>query len=81
MRVSTPEDPASSRFGETFWAFLPRTVIGSLRSAWHLEKQRLARQGKPVWSPANDNLQAWALSVLLWGLWWLGWAGRCCPSW
>ena len=44
VRVSTPEDPASSRFGETFWAFLPRTVIGSLRSAWHLEKQRLSQR-------------------------------------
>lgn len=76
VRVSTPEDPASSRFGETFWAFLPRTVIGSLRSAWHLEKQRLERRGEPVWSPNNDNLQAWGLSVLLWGglVLWLGWA-------
>ena len=32
VRVATPEDPASSRLGESFWAFLPRTVIGSLRS-------------------------------------------------
>ena len=29
-RVSTPEDPASSRMGESFWKFLPRTVIGGL---------------------------------------------------
>ena len=34
VRVATPEDPASSRLGESFWAFLPRTVSGSLRSAW-----------------------------------------------
>lgn len=75
VRVSTPEDPASSRFGETFWAFLPRTVLGSLKSAWHLEKQRLERQGKSVWHWRNDNLQAWGLSVLLWGalIVWLGW--------
>lgn len=75
VRVSTPEDPASSRFGETFWEFLPRTVIGSLKSAWALEKKRLSRQGKSVWSWHNDNLQAWGLSVLLWGalLIWLGW--------
>ena len=33
VRVSTPEDPASARFGETFWEFLPRSVFGSLRSA------------------------------------------------
>ena len=30
--VSTPEDPASARLGESFWRFLPRTVGGSLRS-------------------------------------------------
>ncbi len=30
VRVATPEDPASARLGESFWAFLPRTVSGSL---------------------------------------------------
>ena len=43
VRVATPEDPASSRLGESFWAFLPRTVSGSLRSAWELESARLDR--------------------------------------
>ncbi|MGL1489040.1 fatty acid desaturase, partial [Vibrio parahaemolyticus] len=37
-RVATPEDPASARLGESFWAFLPRTVLGGLRSAWQLER-------------------------------------------
>ena len=67
VRVATPEDPASSRFGESFWEFLPRTVVGSLASAWNLERERLARQGLPVWHWRNDNLQAWALSLVLWG--------------
>jgi alkane 1-monooxygenase len=73
--VATPGDPASARMGESFWAFLPRTVIGSLRSAWSLEKQRLARQGLSVWSVDNDNLQAWAMTVVLFGALtlWLGW--------
>ncbi len=74
-RVATPEDPASARMGESFWAFLPRTVLGSLQSAWELERERLSRQGKGVWSVTNDNLQAWALSILLFGalIAWLGW--------
>ncbi len=38
VRVATPEDPASARYGEAFWAFLPRTVVGSLRHAWALER-------------------------------------------
>ena len=62
-RVSTPEDPASSRLGESFWEFLPRTVFGSLRSAWHLEAGRLDRKNLAWWSPRNEILNAWALSV------------------
>jgi alkane 1-monooxygenase len=65
VRVATPEDPASARLGESFYAFLPRTVLGSLRSAWDLERTRLARTGRSVWTPRNDILSAWAMTVLL----------------
>jgi alkane 1-monooxygenase len=65
VRVATPEDPASSRLGESFWAFLPRTVAGSLRSAWGIECARLDRLGKPHLSPRNDVLSAWAMTVAL----------------
>ena len=73
-RVATPEDPASARMGESFWVFLPRTVLGSLRSAWELERERLNRKGKSVWNVANDNLQAWALTGVFYGFLavWLG---------
>ena len=64
-RVATPEDPASSRLGETFWEFLPRTVVGSARSAWELESRRLRAQGKKVWSTDNDVLTAWSMTVVL----------------
>jgi alkane 1-monooxygenase len=74
--VATPEDPASSRMGESFWAFLPRTMIGSLRSAWALERERLSRRGHGPWHWQNENLQAWAMTALLFGALalWLGWA-------
>ncbi|VCT88828.1 Alkane 1-monooxygenase [Mycolicibacterium hassiacum DSM 44199] len=65
VRVATPEDPASARFGETFWEFLPRTVWGSLKSAWQLEAKRLQRQGKSPWHWSNDVLNAWAMSAVL----------------
>lgn len=73
--VATPEDPASARMGESFWMFLPRTVIGSLKSAWRLERTRLKRKGQGTWSRHNENLQAWSLSILLYGslVLWLGW--------
>ncbi len=67
VRVATFDDPASARMGETFWEFLPRTVIGSLRSAIVLERERLARVGKPFFSVHNDLLNAWAMSVALFG--------------
>ncbi|HEX3510023.1 MAG TPA: alkane 1-monooxygenase [Solirubrobacteraceae bacterium] len=65
VRVATPEDPASSRLGESFYAFLPRTVLGSLRSAWELERARLARMQKSPWTPGNDILNAWAMTLAL----------------
>ena len=65
VRVATPEDPASARLGESFYRFLPRTVIGSLRSAWHLERVRLARLERSPWSTRNDILGAWAMTVVL----------------
>ncbi|MFZ2015415.1 MAG: fatty acid desaturase [Nocardioides sp.] len=74
VRVATPEDPASSRLGETFYAFWPRTVLGSLRSAWNLEKRRIARRRQHPWRLSNDVLNAWLMSAVLWGVLiaWLG---------
>jgi alkane 1-monooxygenase len=68
VRVATPEDPASARLGESFWAFLPRTVAGSLRSSWELERERLARGGCGPWTARNDILSAWAMSVVLFAI-------------
>ena len=61
-RAATPEDPASSRMGESFWKFLPRTVIGGFKSAIEIEKERLARKGKGFWSLDNELLQGWAMT-------------------
>lgn len=74
VRVATPEDPASSRVGENFYQFWPRTVVGSLRSAWRLEKRRIGRRGKHPVRISNDVLNAWLMSAALWGglVAWLG---------
>lgn len=74
VRVATPEDPTSARMGESFWTFWPRTVFGSLRSAWSLEKERLARAGQGPWTPRNDVLNAWIMTPVLFGalILWLG---------
>ena len=65
VRVATPEDPASSRMGESFYAFIPRTVLCSLRSSWHLERKRLDRLEKSSWTLHNDILNAWAMTFVL----------------
>ncbi|MBI5310578.1 MAG: alkane 1-monooxygenase [Actinobacteria bacterium] len=67
VRVSTPEDPASARMGENVFRFIPRTVWGSLASAWHLESARFERMGKSKWSLKNDLINAWLMSVVLYG--------------
>ena len=42
VRVATREDPASARFGESFWRFLPRTLAGSLVDAWRIDRRAVA---------------------------------------
>ncbi|MFW0151036.1 alkane 1-monooxygenase [Mycobacterium sp. smrl_JER01] len=64
-RVATPLDPASSRLGESLYAFQLRSILGSLRSAWRLERRRLARRGMSPWTLRNDVLNAWAVTVAL----------------
>ena len=63
-RVGTDEDPASARRDESLWRFLPRTIGGSLASAWHFECDDLMKVGRPVWHPSNRvllSLAAWPL--------------------
>lgn len=74
VRVATPEDPASARMGESVYRFWPRTVLGSLTSSWELESKRYRRKGTHPFHLGNDVLNAWLMSVALWGglMLWLG---------
>ena len=55
--VATPEDPASAKMGESIYQFALRELPGGVARAYHVEKQRLARQGKSQWSIHNEFLQ------------------------
>lgn len=66
VRVATPEDPASSRVGESFYRFWPRTVIGSLRSAWRLETLRYSRRRLNPIRLGNDVINSWLMTAALW---------------
>lgn len=54
--VSTDLDPASARKGEMIYVFFFRTIFGSFRSAWNLEKLRLSQSGQSAWSLRNEVL-------------------------
>lgn len=63
--VATPEDPASSRMGESIWQFVRREMPGAARRAWQLEKDRLEAQGKSVWSLRNEIIQPALITLAL----------------
>lgn len=64
--VSTPEDAASSRMGESIYKFAAREFPGAVMRAWDIEKDRLTRRDKSVWHPGNQILQSYALTAVLW---------------
>ncbi len=63
--VSTDLDPASSRYGETVYAFYGRTIFGSYRSAWQLEAERLKKKQLPFWSLKNEMLNFQLIQLIL----------------
>lgn len=73
--VATDLDPASARLGEWVFAFWGRSICGSWRSAWNLERERLHKVGQPFWSLHNEMLRfqlwqgAWVASIAVF----LGW--------
>jgi alkane 1-monooxygenase len=65
--VATPEDPASSRMGESIWRFVFRELPGAFFRAWDLETERLERAGKSEWSLDNEIVQAGVVTFALYG--------------
>lgn len=41
LKVATPEDPATSRFGENIYKFWIRSIFMSFKSAWQIEAKKL----------------------------------------
>jgi alkane 1-monooxygenase len=52
--VATPDDPATSRRGESVYRFYGRTLLGGLRSAAMLERERCAKK-QIRWSSLRDR--------------------------
>lgn len=65
--VATPEDCASARMNESIYRFALREMPGGLLRAWRIERRRLARRGRSVWSLYNTIIQSWLMTLLLQG--------------
>ena len=63
--VATPEDPASARMGENFYAFMVRELSGTFIRGTSYEKARLEKQAHGFWSIHNDVLQVYAVTLAL----------------
>jgi alkane 1-monooxygenase len=63
--VATPEDPSSARYNEPVYAFYFRTIIFSYLSAWKIANDDVRKKGKPVFSFANEMLQAQLIQLAL----------------
>ncbi len=61
LKVATPQDPATARLGESLYQFLPRTLGGSFKSAWQLEKKRLHNKG---YTSLNYHNQFWWILLI-----------------
>jgi alkane 1-monooxygenase len=55
--VGTADDPATARWGESFYGFYNRTLFGGVVTAWCLETSRLEALNVPVWGPRNRMLR------------------------
>ena len=65
--VATPEDPASSRLGESIYRFMSREIYQTWVRGLALEKARLHRKKKSFWSLDNQILHSYAMSALIQG--------------
>ena len=65
MLVSTPQDDASARMGESIYRFALREIPGAFRRAWRIELERLKSRNLPAWHYSNPILQSYAMSALI----------------
>jgi alkane 1-monooxygenase len=62
--VSTDEDPASARYGETVYRFWWRSITMSWLSAWKLEFKRLRTKQVSPWHVQNEMLRFQIIQLL-----------------
>ncbi|HSF44739.1 MAG TPA: alkane 1-monooxygenase [Chitinophagaceae bacterium] len=63
-KVSTPEDPASARFGESVYAFYARSIVFSYLSAWKISFRDMNKKGFPALSWRNEMVQFQLIQIV-----------------
>jgi alkane 1-monooxygenase len=76
VKVGTPEDPSTARFGESLWAFIPRSVIGNIIDGFKEEAKRRQRKHIKFWSVQNLALWWIACPAALAGMTYAIWGPR-----
>ena len=73
--VGTPRDVVTARYNENIYHFLPRAMIGSLKSAWHVEAERQVKRGRkasdfsnPFWVYGMGAMLCLFLALLIGGI-------------
>ena len=65
VHVSTPEDCASARMGESIYKFVRREIPGAFKRGWRHECERLAKLGYGAFSWHNEILLSWLLTAVI----------------
>ncbi|WP_198972334.1 alkane 1-monooxygenase [Xylophilus sp. ASV27] len=63
--VSTTEDPATAPRGRNVYAHILMSTLKGNASAWKIEKRRLRREGRALFSPHNAVLRGMLMSAAL----------------
>ena len=64
--VATPQDTATSYYGESFWHFMRREVLGAWKRAWSIESKRAARKNYSRFSLKNEVIHATLIGLGVW---------------
>lgn len=68
--VATPRDPATAPRGRNVYTHMAVSAVKGNASAWRIERDRLQRRQRPVWSIHNAVLRGHAMSLVLLALAW-----------
>jgi alkane 1-monooxygenase len=63
--VGTPADPATARRGESLYAFILRSGVGTITNTVRREATRLTNLRQPVWSWRNRALRGQLMSLVI----------------